>query len=104
MKNVLLVCLSSVFIFACSGSKKSFDQSAGQDPIKEQIELIEMHIKDPEKRDKCITVVKEWEQTLTEFYEGYRTHLEKIRALQIDYQSTREQFETAFDNIDSWEW
>ena len=97
--QVILLCLVSLFIFACSGSKVKLDQSAGKDAIDEQITLIEKHIEDPARRDNCIAVVKEWGYTVTKFHEEYQTYVKKIRVLQADYQSTRAQFEAAFNDI-----
>lgn len=97
--QIYLFCLLSVFMFACSGSKTQLDKSGGTKAIDEQIELINKHITDPIKREKCLAIVSEFEKKLDAFHIEYREHANRIRTLQADYQSSEKQFQEAFDRF-----
>jgi len=99
MKKQIMLLWPIVFMLACSGPKVQLDETAGSGPLDEQIALINEHITDPEKREKCLVVADDWNKKINAFYTDYQNHINRIKTLQADYHSSKSQFQETYDQF-----
>ena len=96
MKMIALISsamLLMMYLFGCSSKNNIIIEDKGQSVLIEQRRLIVENIKDTDTRNKLLTIVDDIEVEVNKFFEYYAEHNKKIASLNIDYKSTRRDFE-----------
>jgi len=88
-----------IVLFGCGGQKVSTTEDHGQNAIIEQKELIRKHVTDPEKRSELLKIVAELEIESGIFFTYYDKHIENVRELSSNYQTSRADFQLMVEDF-----
>ena len=86
-------------ISACSGNEAVAPESVGKSAFDDFREAVIEIIPDPERQATVLLLVDDYESDYANLLSAVKTQRTDLRRLNADYDATREQFQSYYDNL-----